>query len=139
MQTRSSRSIAVTGLNASDNPAPGVGVLRSLREGGSTDRLIGLAYDALDAGIYARELVDDVFMLPYPSSSPEAFFNRLCEIHERVGLAAIVPTLDAELPTFIELAPRLRALGIATLLPSREQLALRSKANLAQLASRIGF
>ena len=43
MQRSSARTIAVTGLNATDNPGPGVAVLRSLRHGGSeTDRLIGL-------------------------------------------------------------------------------------------------
>ena len=48
-------TIAVTGLNATDNPAPGVGVLRALRESGPKDRLVGLAYDALDPGVYAAE------------------------------------------------------------------------------------
>jgi carbamoyl-phosphate synthase large subunit len=135
-----SRTIAVTGLNATDNPAPGVAVLRCLRHGGADDaRLVGLAYDALDPGIYATDLVDEVFMLPYPSSSPESFLERLADIHSRVDLSVIIPTVDAELPAFIALAPRLRELGIATLLPSREQLDLRSKANLQRLARSCGF
>src|SRR5690242_7801771 len=134
MKTKSSLTIAVTGLNATDNPAPGVGVLRSLRLGaGARDRLVGLAYDALDPGVYAEDLVRDVFMLPYPSSSIEAFFSRIMYVHERVRLDVIVPTLDAELPSFIALEPRFQAAGIATVLPTREQLDLRSKANLAAL------
>jgi carbamoyl-phosphate synthase large subunit len=72
-------------------------------------------------------------MLPYPSSSIEAFFTRLMYVHERVQLDVIVPTLDAELPSFIALEPRFRAAGITTLLPTREQLDFRSKANLATL------
>jgi carbamoyl-phosphate synthase large subunit len=127
-------TIAVTGLNATDNPAPGVAVLRSLKLGaGAHDRLVGLAYDALDPGIYAEDLVRDVFMLPYPSSSVEAFFDRLMYIHEHVRLDVIVPTLDAELPAFIALESRFREAGIAMLLPAREQLDLRSKANLPLL------
>ena len=60
-------TIAVTGLNATDNPAPGVGVLRSLRLGeGAADRLVGLAYDALDPGVYTENLVDDVFLIRIP-------------------------------------------------------------------------
>jgi carbamoyl-phosphate synthase large subunit len=140
MRVSTIRTIAVTGLSATDNPAPGLAVLRCLqRERDERQRLIGFAYDALDSGIYAADVVDDVFMLPYPSSSPDSFLDRICEIHERLALSVIVPTLDAELPIFIALAPRLRELGIATLLPTREQLELRSKANLHRLASRAGF
>jgi carbamoyl-phosphate synthase large subunit len=133
------RTIAVTGLNATDNPAPGVAVLRCLRDACPNDRLIGLAYDALDPGAYAVGLIDDVFMLPYPSSDPDAFYERLCQIHGELRLSVIIPTLDAELPVFIELAPRLRKLGIAAVLPTREQFDARSKANLTKLARRAGF
>jgi carbamoyl-phosphate synthase large subunit len=130
----------VTGLNATDNPAPGVAVLRCLRHGdGPRHRLIGMAYDALDPGVYAKDIADDVFMLPYPSSNLENFLERICDIHARVGLSVIVPTLDAELPAFIALAPRLSELGIGTLLPTREQYEARSKANLSNLARRAGL
>jgi carbamoyl-phosphate synthase large subunit len=140
VETNLPLTIAVTGLNATDNPAPGVAVLRCLRHGdGPRHRLVGLAYDALDPGAYAKDIADDVFMLPYPSSNPDSFLERLCEIHERVGLSVIVPTLDAELPAFIALAPRLRELGIGTLLPTRDQYEARSKANLSKLARRAGL
>lgn len=133
-------TIAVTGLNATDNPAPGVGVLRSLRlDDGVADRLVGLAYDALDPGIYTEKLADDVFMIPYPSQGVDAFLSRIEYVHERVHLDVIIPTLDAELPSFIEVAPRLRAMGIGTLLPTRDQLELRSKARLADLGRRAGI
>lgn len=136
---RSACTIAVTGLNATDNPAPGVGVLRCLRESGHPHRLVGLAYDALDPGVYAGDIASDVFLLPYASSSPDAFFERLSQIHNTVPLSVIIPTLDAELPVFIELAPRLLQLQIAVVLPTREQLECRSKANLARFAQRYGF
>jgi carbamoyl-phosphate synthase large subunit len=140
MQTRRTRTIAVTGLNATDNPAPGIAVLRCLRDSlGADERLVGFAYDALDPGIYASDIVDDVFMLPYPSSSAESFLDRISEIHRRIELSVIIPTVDAELPAFIALEPRLRELGIATLLPTREQFDARSKANLPRLARRCGF
>ena len=132
-------AVAVTGLNATDNPAPGVAVLRCLRASERGQRLVGLAYDALDPGIYARDLIDDVFMLPYASSAPDAFYERLCHIHASLPLSVIIPTLDAELPVFIELAPKLHELGIAVVLPTREQLDARSKANLSRLAQRYGF
>lgn len=129
--------IAVTGLNATDNPAPGVGVIRALRMGAAKDkadtRFIGLAYDALDPGIYAPDIVPDVFLLPYPSQGMQVFLSRLQYIHERVGIDVIIPTLDAELPSFIDAADELRRMGIATFLPTREQLDLRSKGSLVEL------
>lgn len=135
------RTIAVTGLNATDNPAPGVGVLRSLRDrpvtaGAPADRLVGLAYDALDPGVYAGDVVPNVFLLPYPSSSVEPFLDRLEYVHATEGLDVLIPTLDAELPAFIALAPRLSSMGIATFLPTREQLDFRSKARLVELGVR---
>jgi len=136
----STRSIAVTGLNATDNPGPGVAVLRCLRhEDVDNTRLIGLAYDALDPGIYARDLADEVFLMPYPSCSREHFFERLREIHERAPFDVIVPTLDAEIPVFIEIEPWLAELGVRALLPTREQLESRSKRNLQSLARSCGF
>ncbi len=131
--------IAVTGLNATDNPAPGVGVLRALQDARPRDRRIGLGYDALDPGIYAQGLMSDVFLLPYPSQGLDPLLARIEYVHARVGLDVIIPTLDSELPAFIEAAPRLRQLGIATVLPSREQLELRSKAQLASLGARSGI
>ena len=132
-------TIAVTGLNATDNPAPGVGVMRALRESGPDDRIVGLAYDALDPGVYAADIAREVFMIPYPSQGVSAFLSRLSYVHEKVGLDVIVPTLDAELPAFIDLAPRLRAMGIGLLLPTREQLEQRSKVNLALLGKKAGL
>jgi carbamoyl-phosphate synthase large subunit len=132
-------TVAVTGLNATDNPAPGVGVLRALRQSGPKDRLVGLAYDALDPGIYAADIAPEVFMIPYPSQGLGAFMSRLRYVHEKVGLDVIVPTLDAELPSFIDLEPELRSMGIGLLLPTKAQLDLRSKVNLAALGTKAGI
>lgn len=127
-------TVAVTGLNATDNPAPGVAVIRALRDHPDFQgRIVGLAYDALDPGIYARDLVDDIYLLPYPSQGIAAFRSRLAYVNEQVSLDVIIPTLDAELPTFIELEPDLRTMNIGTFLPSKELFELRSKAHLAHL------
>ena len=41
-------TVAVTGLNATDNPGPGVSVIRSLRAHPDFDgRIVGLAYDGM--------------------------------------------------------------------------------------------
>lgn len=130
-------NVAVTGLNATDNPGPGVGVIRAIRHAPQfSGRIVGLAYDALEPGIYARDLVDDVFMIPYPSQGIDALEERLRHIHATVTLDAIVPTLDSELPSLIALLPTLREMGIGVCLPSRDQFELRSKAHLLALGER---
>lgn len=135
--TPRSWNIAVTGLNATDNPGPGVGVIRALRHAPEFAGLIvGLAYDPLDPGIYARDLVDQAFLVPYPSQGVDALEERLRYVHERTPLDVVIPTLDSEMPAFIELQPVLRELGIGLFVPTSEQFELRSKAHLDQLARR---
>ena len=129
-------TVAVTGLNATDNPAPGVAVIRALRHDPRwRGRIVGLAYDALDSGAYARELVDDVFLIPYPSQGVAALEARLRYIHEQTPLDVVMPTLDSELPGFIALEPTLAELGIGAFMPTAEQLELRSKARLPELGA----
>ena len=133
-------TIAVTGLNATDNPGPGVSVIRSLRASDVLrPRIVGLCYDALEPGIYAEDLCDDVFLIPYPSEGRAALGARLEAIHEQVGLDVIIPTLDSELLAFIGLEERLAELGIGTFLPTRAQLEDRDKARLCETAKRIGL
>lgn len=134
-------TIAVTGLNATDNPAPGVGVIRSLRaEPSFRGRIVGLAYDALDSGLYSREIgLDAGFLIPYPSQGEGALLERLRVIHERMPIDVVIPTLDSELPAFIALAGELERWGVRTFLPTREQLELRSKARLGELGERAGL
>ena len=60
-------TIAVTGLNAVDSPGPGVPVLRSLHASSLECRLVGLAYDVLEPGIYMPDLVDATFRSRIPT------------------------------------------------------------------------
>ena len=134
------QTIAVTGLNATDNPGPGVGVLRCLRDAVGADyRLVGLAYDALDPGVYASNIADEVFMIPYPSQGIEPFLARIEYICDTVGIDVIIPTLDAELPAFIETQSQLSAMGIRCVLPSRGQLDSRAKMHLGELGRKSGL
>jgi carbamoyl-phosphate synthase large subunit len=131
--------VAVTGLNATDNPGPGVAVIRCLRDDPSAaGRIVGLAYDSLEPGIHDPALADRVYLLPYPSSGREALLERLREILDETPIDVIVPTLDAELPAFVELSGALAELGVRMLLPTREQLDLRSKARIGELGERCG-
>jgi carbamoyl-phosphate synthase large subunit len=121
-------NIAVTGLNATDNPGPGVPVIRSLRESDHfSGRVIGLAYDTLEPGIFMDDMVDRSYLIPYPSSGLEAVLDRLQEIHRKEKLDFILPTLDTEMYVFYKLADRLKEMGIHTFLPTTEMLNLRGK------------
>ena len=132
--------IGVSGINAVDNPGPGVGVIRSLKEDKDLKiEAIGLAYDAMEPGIYMDWLVDKAFVLPYPSSSEEEYIGRLIYLKDKVGLDMIIPTLDAEMPLYIKAAPLLESQGIKTFLPTKEQFDLRGKTKLPQVAKKIGL
>lgn len=125
-------TVAVTGLNATDSPGPGVAVIRALRESIDFDlRVIGLSYEALEPGIYLRELVDKTYQLPYPTAGTAALLERLAHLQTQESIAVLIPNFDAELANFIKLEPQLRALGIRVFLPTLAQLSARNKLNLA--------
>ncbi|MHC4872569.1 MAG: ATP-grasp domain-containing protein [Planctomycetota bacterium] len=130
--------IGVTGINAVDNPGPGVGVARSLQEAPDLDvEIIGLAYDAMDPGIYMDWVVDKSYLLPYPSNSGEDYIERLLDIKREYGLDFVIPNLDAELPIYIKYSERLEAYGIKTFLPTMQQFRLRGKDQLAEIADKV--
>jgi carbamoyl-phosphate synthase large subunit len=132
--------IGVSGLNAADNPGPGVGVARSLKEdAGLEARIVGLAYDAMEPGVYLDWLVDRSFLMPYPSGGGDAVVERLRYIQSRCGLDVVIPNLDAELPVYIDAADRLAAEGIRTFLPDMAQFRLRGKDRLPLVAAKIGL
>lgn len=131
--------IAVTGLNAIDNPGPGVAVIRALRDGFDNLRIIGLSYESLEPGIYMRDLVDKTYQVPYPTAGAAALEERLQAIHEQEKLDVVIPNFDSELYNFIKIAPALAGMGIKTFLPTHEQLASRDKINLYRFGKQHGI
>ncbi|MBS0208662.1 MAG: ATP-grasp domain-containing protein [Planctomycetes bacterium] len=130
--------IGVSGINAADNPGPGTGIARSLKEDRELNvELIGLAYDALEPGIYMDWLFDRSFTLPYPSTEGREFLDRLLEIQAGEGLDWVIPNLDVELPLYIKYADELARNGIQTFLPTMSQFRLRGKDKLPEIAARI--
>jgi carbamoyl-phosphate synthase large subunit len=131
--------IAVTGLNNTDNPGPGVPVIRAIRESTDLDvKIIGLAYENLEPGIYMPGIADKTYLIPYPSSGTRVFLNRILEIHEKEHFDLIIPNFDAELYTFIKSENLLSRYGIHTFLPSLEQFEARSKINLPAFGKKFG-
>ena len=130
--------VGVSGINAVDNPGPGVGVARSLREDNDLNiNIVGLAYDAMETGMYMDWLIDKAYVMPYPSGDHNAFIERLVYIKKSYGLDFIIPNLDAELPLYIKYKRELEDNGIKTFLPTIEQFKLRGKDRLIEIAEQI--
>jgi len=132
-------TVGVTGLNNIDSPGPGIPVIRGIRESQDFDvRIIGLAYEHLEPGIYMSDLVDKTYMIPYPSEGKYPLFERLSKIHEKERLDVIIPNFDAELFSFIKLEKSLESIGIKTYLPTLEQFEERNKSNLPAYGKKYG-
>ena len=102
-------TVAVTGLNAIDSPGPGIPFIRGLQEAKAFEaRIIGLSYESLEPGLYMHDIVDKSYQIPYPSVGIESLFERLKYIHAQESLDVIIPNFDAELFSFIKLAPELK-------------------------------
>ncbi len=138
--TKQNLTIAVTGLNAIDSPGPGIAVIRGLKEASSFKaRVIGLAYENLEPGIYLHDIVDHTYMIPYPSEGTDVLFERLKYINEKEHIDVIIPNFDAELYSFIKLEPKLKALNISMFLPSLSQFEERHKVNLPHFGKKYGL
>ena len=125
-------TVAITALNNIDSPGPGVAVIRCLRESPDFDvRIIGLSYESMEPGVYMEGVADKTYQIPYPTAGSEALLTRMQYIHEKEKLEAIIPNFDAELFNFMKIAPQLQAMGIASFLPTVEQLEARDKINLS--------
>ncbi|MBI3583060.1 MAG: ATP-grasp domain-containing protein [Nitrospinae bacterium] len=127
-------TIGVTGLNSTDSPAPGIPVIRCIKEG-SAGRVqgIGLGYDSLDAGLYKMGYFKHVYLLPYPSEGADCLLQRLLKIHEKTAMDMIIPTLDSEIYNFINIEDKIHRSGITTFIPTKEQLSMCSKTNIGGL------
>lgn len=124
-------TVAVSGLNNTDNPGPGIPVIRALRESPEFDvKIIGLAYENLEPGIFMHNLIDKVYQVPYPSSGSDKLINRLLYINSVENIDVLIPNFDAELFSFISSESILRKNGIKTLLPTLEQFEERQKVKL---------
>lgn len=132
-------TIAVTGLNNIDSPGPGIPVVRGIRESAFFEpRIIGLAYENLEPGIYMHDLVDKTYMIPYPSDGSDALIERVLEIHQKEKIDVLIPNFDAELYAFIKSAGYLKKQGISTLLPTMVQFEERHKSNLSEFGEKYG-
>jgi carbamoyl-phosphate synthase large subunit len=133
-------TIAVSGLNNTDNPGPGVPVIRGLRESAFFEpRILGFAYENLEPGAYMEGVADKVYLIPYPSQGMEPVMARLSEIHRQDPFDILIPNFDSELLPLIKAADQLNALGIRTFLPTIGQYEERLKSNLPEFGKKYGI
>ncbi len=137
---RTKITVALTGLNNTDNPGPGVPVIRGIRESDAFDpRIIGLAYENLEPAIYMKGVVDKTYQVPYPSEGTDVLVRRILEIHRKDPIDVLVPNFDAELYAFMRSEKVLREAGIHTFLPTLEQFEERHKSNLPEFGKKYGL
>ncbi len=130
-------TIALSGLNAIDNPGPGVAVARGLKEATSFDaRLIGFSYESLEPGIYMHDLFDKIYQIPYPSAGTEVLKARLEYINTKENINVIIPNFDAELYSFMKIENALLDMNIKTFLPTSQQFEERHKVNLPEFGKK---
>ncbi|NVJ84666.1 MAG: ATP-grasp domain-containing protein [Algoriphagus sp.] len=126
-------TVALSGLNNIDSPGPGVPVIRGLRDSELLDvRVIGLAYENLEPGIYMHDLVDKTYKVPYPSDGVEPFLDRIRYIHFQEQIQVLIPNFDSELFTVMKSERVLQEMGIRTFLPPLQQFEERHKSNLPE-------
>ncbi len=132
-------TIAVTGLNNTDNPGPGVPVIRGIKESAVFEaRIIGLVYENLEPGIYMEGLCDRIFQIPYPSSGSDELIERIEAIHRSEKIDVLIPNFDAELFSFMKNEERLAKQGIHTFLPGLKQFQEREKDKLEEFGKKYG-
>lgn len=139
MSSRRKLTVAVTGLNNTDNPGPGVPVIRALRDSDEFDvKIIGLGYESLEPGIYMHNIVDKTYRIPYPSEGSGILIKRVLEINESEKIDMLIPNFDAELLSFMKYREQLLMAGIHTFLPELRQFEERHKANLPEFGKKYG-
>lgn len=132
-------TLAVTGLNNTDNPGPGVPVIRGAKESEDFEvRVIGLVYENLEPGIYMEGLCDRIFQIPYPSSGSDELIERIEHIHQQEKIDVLIPNFDAELFSFMKNEKRLLDKGIHTFLPTLKQFQEREKDKLPEYGEKYG-
>jgi carbamoyl-phosphate synthase large subunit len=127
--------VAVTGLSRGENPQPGAGIIAGIRAAFPGAFVVGLAYDAMESGIYAAGGPDAVFTMPYPTVGADAYLKRLDEARAAAPFDVFIPTLDSELDLIVNLEEELRARGLKTCLPNKAAFKRRMKDQLTALAA----
>lgn len=132
--------VVITGLMAADNPYPGLGIARCLRDAPEfRGRISGFVFDPLSTGAFCAGVFERVYLIPYPAAGVEVLLERIHEIHHADPIDVLIPSLDSEVILYAQAAPELASLGIQTLLPPVDSIKLRSKNQLYEFCRQHRF
>ncbi len=133
-------NVAFTGVDSTENPYPGLSVLRAIKESGEfLGKIIVFTYDSVTTGLYKYDLIDEVYQIPFPSEPENYLFPRIEDIHRQTKIDVLIPCLDSEIATYARLADKLRNIGIKTFVPPEAAVKARSKAFLREFCEKNQF
>lgn len=131
--------VGVTGLQAGFDPSPGLAVARALRRMSLPNlRLIGLDYDPACTGLFAEDLFEACYVLPWQPTSTDTL-EALLAIKRALGLDVFIPCLDSDVHYWSRMQTELYQNNISVLLPSYQSLTRCTKTALVDLAPLVGM
>lgn len=81
--------VVITGLMATDNPYPGLGIARCLREAPEFHgRISGFVFDPLSTGAFCKGVFERVFSSPIPRPAWRFFWSALVKSIARILLTS---------------------------------------------------
>ena len=110
-------SVAISAINSFDYVMPGLGVAKALSESERIGDMYGFAYGPYDTGGVRTDLFNKIFLFR-DISSKKILLKKISEINRSHKINVLIPSLDSELQSCIEIQNDLKKIGIATLLPS---------------------
>lgn len=132
--------VVITGLMATDNPYPGLGIARCLRSTPEFQgHISGFIFDPLSTGAFCEGVFDRIFLMPYPAAGADILLQRIKEIHDVYPIDVIIPSLDSEVILYAQNQRDLAEMGIRTLLPSVGSIKMRSKNQLFEFCRQHKF
>ena len=133
------KSIAISGLHRGENPQPGAATIASIRRIYPDIRIIGLSYDPLESSLYSDgiDYSDAAYLMPFPGVGSDALLERLEVIIKKENIGIIIPCLDLEIPNYIAISQKLKALCVQCVLPEQRALDAMGKLNLFNFCQNI--
>lgn len=128
--------IGITGVHAGCNRSPGLAVAKALHYSSNVD-IVAIDYDNLSTGLYLP-IFKAVEVFSW-STDLKKLLDRILAVHHRHQLDVLIPCLNNDVGPISELAPKLKSIGINTLLPPKISVDARNKIDLSRLVEQVGL
>ena len=132
-------TIAISGIAPDQISEHGTAIAKALRghsmRNGQTLRLLALAHDFVDGGIFLQWLFDEAAIVPSPNGHAKACLEAILELNRRTSINVLIPGDERHFWFFVKYAEQLRAAGIQTMLPEPIDAGLCCPDELSDIAS----